>query len=181
MGRPRRLGSNFRLGLKSSEGLGVESESEMFAQTRFFLLELVRLLPAQYDFALHDHLFVEPEFVFVAAGLQSGANRAAQKSHAGRRLKDVGTERAAIDVEFDLEIAGVGDPGDLVAGFKHDCLWDKSYQDWAFRHFSSLKLFADRTIAYLSVGDGATRCPLVQMNLSRHLSHSLLDPCFGAP
>ena len=68
----------------------------------------VRLFPAEKHFTVGDDHIVEREAVFVGAGIQAGAGGAARKAHAGRRLKNVGGKRAALPIEFDLEIAGVG-------------------------------------------------------------------------
>jgi hypothetical protein len=52
-------------------------------------------------------------------------------------LKDIGGKRAAVDIEFDAKIAGVGDPGDLVAGVENDDLRYKSNEYGALCHCSS--------------------------------------------
>jgi hypothetical protein len=79
-----------------------------------FLFRLLFL--AENDFALAHKLIVEPEPVFVGGSFEADAGRAAQKAHAGRRLKNVGRKGATVDVEFDAKIARVGDPGDLISG-----------------------------------------------------------------
>ncbi len=83
----------------------------------------------------HD-LLVEPEAVFEGAGFDPGARRPTEKTHTGGCLENVGGERAAVDVEFDAKIAGVGDPGDLVAVIEHHGLRNKSNEYGAFGHFS---------------------------------------------
>ena len=81
-------------------------------------------------------LVVQPQAVLVGGRFASGARRAAEQPHAGRRLKNVGRKRTPVHIEFDAQIARVGDPGDLVAFIDHDDLRDKSNEYGAFRHFS---------------------------------------------
>jgi hypothetical protein len=151
------------------------------------LLRLSPLLLADDHFAVADDLFIQPELIFKARGFRAGPHRSAQQSHAGWRLKHVRIERAAIHVELNFQIPSVGNPRHLVAWIEHDYLRDKSYQYWAFCHFSSLNLFAVKTIAYLLRCGRVVattirrRWPLVPMKLSPHLSYSLLDPRFRAP
>jgi len=73
---------------------------------------------------LADELVVEPEAVLIGGALEADAWRAAQKAHACRGLKNIGRKGAAVDVELDAKIAGVGDPGDLVSRVEHDYLRD---------------------------------------------------------
>jgi hypothetical protein len=95
------------------------------------------LLLAEDDFALANELIVEPEAVFVGGSLEAGARRAAEKAHSRGRLKDIGGKRAAVDIEFNAQIAGVGDPGDLVAGVENDDLGYESNEYGALCHCSS--------------------------------------------
>jgi hypothetical protein len=95
------------------------------------------LLFAEDDFALANELVVEPESVLVRGTLQTDTWWAAQQAHACRGLKNVGRKRAAVDVEFDAKIAGVGDPGDLVSGVENDYLGYESNEYRTFCHFSS--------------------------------------------
>jgi hypothetical protein len=92
---------------------------------------------AEDNFALADELVVEPETVLVCGALQTDTGRAAQQAHACRGLKNVGRKRAAVDVEFDAKIAGVGDPGDLISRVEHDYLGYESNEYGTFCHFSS--------------------------------------------
>jgi hypothetical protein len=92
---------------------------------------------AEDDFALADELVVEPEAVLVCGAFQADTGRAAQQAHACRGLKNVGRKGAAVDVEFDAKIAGVGDPGDLVSGVENDDLGYESNKYGTFCHFSS--------------------------------------------
>jgi hypothetical protein len=95
-----------------------------------------RSLFAQDDFAVAHELVVQPQAVFVRGRFASGARRAAEQPHAGRRLKNVRRKRTPVDIEFDAQIASVGDPGDLIAFIDHDYLGDKSNEYGAFSHFS---------------------------------------------
>jgi hypothetical protein len=102
------------------------------------------LLLAKDDFALADELVVEPETVLIGGALEAHAGRAAQKAHACRGLKNVGRKGAAVDVEFDAKIAGVGDPGDLVSGVEDDHLGYQSNEYGALCHCSSAPCFGAR-------------------------------------
>jgi hypothetical protein len=90
---------------------------------------------AEDDFTLADELIVEPQAVFVGGTFEAGAWRAAEEADARGRLKNIGRERAAIDVEFDAKIAGVGHPGNLIAGIENDNLGDKSNEYGSLSHF----------------------------------------------
>ena len=83
-----------------------------------------------------DELVVEPQLVFVGGRFAAGAGRAAEQAHAGGRLKNVGRKGTAVHIKFDAQIAGVGDPGDLVAVVENDGLRDETNEYGAFRHFS---------------------------------------------
>jgi hypothetical protein len=91
----------------------------------------------QDDFALAYQLIVEPEAIFIRGTLEADAGRAAQQAHACGSLKNVGRKRAAVDVEFDAKIAGVGDPGDLVSWVEYDDLGYESNKYGTLCHFSS--------------------------------------------
>lgn len=95
-----------------------------------------RLFFAQDDFAVAHQLVVQPQAVFVRGRFASGARRAAEQPHAGGRLKNVRRKRTAVHIEFHAQIAGVGDPGYLVAFIDHDDLRDESNEYGAFSHFS---------------------------------------------
>jgi hypothetical protein len=86
---------------------------------------------------LADKLVIEPDTVLVGGGFEADAGRAAQKAHARGRLKNVGRKGAAVNVEFDAKIAGVGDPGDLITGIEYDDLRYQSNEYGALCHFSS--------------------------------------------
>jgi hypothetical protein len=112
---------------------------------------LLLLLAAHDDFALTHHLLIQPELVFEVCSFDPWLHGSAQESHSSGRLEDVRTERATVHIEFDFQVTRVRNPRHLVAWIEYHGLRDKSYQYWAFRHFSSLKLFADKTIAHLLV------------------------------
>ena len=83
-----------------------------------------------------DELIVEPQLVFVGGRFAAGARRAAEQAHARGRLKNVGRKGTAVHIKFDAQIAGVGNPRDLVAVVEHDGLRDETNEYGAFRHFS---------------------------------------------
>lgn len=92
------------------------------------------LLIANYHFALADELVIEPEAVLISRGFGAGPRRAAEQADAGGNLKNVGRKRTTVDIEFDAQIAGVGNPGDLIAGIEHDYLRNESNEYGAFGH-----------------------------------------------
>jgi hypothetical protein len=92
---------------------------------------------AEDDFALAYELIVEPDTILVSGALEAESGRAAQQAHTGGGLKNIGRKRAAVDVEFDAKIAGVGDPGDLISGVENDHLGYKSNEYGTLCHFSS--------------------------------------------
>lgn len=92
------------------------------------------LFIANDDFALAYELVIEPQAVFVRSGLGAGARWAAEQAYASGNLKNVGRERAAVDVEFDAKIAGVRNPRDLIAGIENDDLRNESNEYGAFGH-----------------------------------------------
>jgi hypothetical protein len=117
---------------------------------------------AKDDFALAYELIVKPDAILVGGALEAESWRAAQQAHAGRGLKNIGRKGAAVDVEFDAKIAGVGDPGDLISGVENDHLGYESNEYGTLCHFSSAppgsrdrsacetaKFSRKRTIAYL--------------------------------
>ena len=65
------------------------------------------------------------------------------QAHADRGLKDVGAEWAAVHVEFHAQIAGVTDPGDLIAGIENYGFGENTNENWAFSHLESLQLTAE--------------------------------------
>src|SRR6266404_2585570 len=99
-------------------------------------LDFGSLFFAEDDFAVTDELVVQPQLVFVGGRFAAWAWRAAEQAHARGRLKNVRRKGTAVHIKFDAQIAGVGDPGDLVAVVEHDGLRDESNEYGAFRHFS---------------------------------------------
>jgi hypothetical protein len=92
------------------------------------------LFVAENHFTVAYQLIVQPQAVFISGCFAARARRAAKQAHAGRRLKNIRRKRAAIDIEFDAQIAGVGDPGDLVAFIDHHDLRNQSNEYGAFSH-----------------------------------------------
>ena len=84
-----------------------------------------------------DKLIVEPKSVFVSRRFQAGPRWAAQEADAGGSLEDVRGKWTAISVEFNAQISGIGDPGDLIAGIENDDLRDESNEYGAFGHLVS--------------------------------------------
>ena len=82
-------------------------------------------------------LVVQPQAVLVCGRFASGARRAAEQPHAGRRLKNVRRKRTPVHIEFNAQIARVGNPGYLVSFIDHDDLRDESNKYGAFSHFSA--------------------------------------------
>lgn len=97
-------------------------------------------LAAEFDFAAAHELIVDPQAVLVAAGLGAGTWRAGLQAHAGGSLENIGGKRAAVHVEFDAQIAGVADPGDLIAGIEDHHFWKYTNENGAFGHVESLQL-----------------------------------------
>jgi hypothetical protein len=93
------------------------------------------LFLAQEYLALANKLIIKPNAVFVGAGFQADTGRPAQEAHPNGRLENVGRKWTAVDVELDAQVAGIGDPGDLIAGVEYDCLRDESNEYRAFGHF----------------------------------------------
>ena len=85
---------------------------------------------------MSDELIVQPQLVFIRGRFAAGTWRAAEQAHTGWRLKNIRRKGTAVHVKFDAQIAGVGDPGDLVAVVQHDGLRDETNEYGAFRHFS---------------------------------------------
>ena len=81
-----------------------------------------------------DELVVEPQLVFVGGRFAARARGTAEQAHPRGRLKNVRRKGTAVHIKFDAQIAGVGDPGDLVAVVEHDGLRDESNEYRAFRH-----------------------------------------------
>jgi len=93
---------------------------------------------AEEDFAAAYELFVDPDAVFVADRFGADAGGAGEEAHARRGLKNIGAERAAVDIEFDAEIAGFAVPGNLVAGVEDNGFRENTYQNRAVSHGQSL-------------------------------------------
>jgi hypothetical protein len=98
---------------------------------------LPTLFIAEDYFAAADHLIVEPQAIFVRAGLGAYRGWTAQQAHTGWGLENVGRERAAIDVEFHAQVARIGEPTDLIAGVENHDLRDQSNQHRTFGHACS--------------------------------------------
>ena len=96
-------------------------------------------LAAEFDFAAANQLIVDPQAVLVPAGLGAGARRAGLQAHARGSLENIGGERAAVDVEFDAQIAGVADPGDLIARIEDNNFGEYTDKNRAFSHAESLQ------------------------------------------
>jgi hypothetical protein len=108
------------------------------------LFSLGALFFAEDDFALAYQLIVEPDAILVGGAFEAESRRAAQQAHAGWSLKNIGRERAAVDVEFDAKIASVGDPGDLISGVENNHLGYESNEYGTLCHFSSAPCFSAR-------------------------------------
>jgi len=65
------------------------------------------------------------------------------QTHSNGRLKDIGAKRAAVDVEFDAQIAGFTDPGDLIARIENYDFGENTNENRAFSHAESLQLTAE--------------------------------------
>ena len=91
---------------------------------------------AENHFAVAYELIVQPQAVLVGGRFASWAWRAAEQAHTGGGLKNVRRKGAAVHIEFDAQIACVGDPGNLVDFIDHDDLRDESNEYGTFSHFS---------------------------------------------
>ncbi len=91
---------------------------------------------AEDDFAVADELVVEPQAIFEGGSFDAGAGGSAQEAHACGGLKYVGREGAAVDVEYHAQVAGVGNPGNLVAVVEDDGLGDHADEYGPFSHGS---------------------------------------------
>jgi hypothetical protein len=98
------------------------------------------LLVAEENFAATDELVIDPDAVFVADGFRTGARGTSLQAHSGRCLENVRAERAAVRVEFDAKIAGIAEPGNLVAGIEHDGFGEDPDENGAVSHGESLQL-----------------------------------------
>ena len=98
---------------------------------------------AQQDFAAADELVINPDAIFVVGWFAAGAGRASEQAHSRRGLKNIGAERATVDVEFDAEIARFAKPGNLIAGIEDDGFRENSNQNGAISHAESLQLTAE--------------------------------------
>src|SRR3977135_1226978 len=78
------------------------------------------LFLAKDHFAVAHELIVQPQLVFVGGCFAAGPRRAAEQADAGGPLKNVRRKGTAVHIKFDPQIAGVGDPRDLVAVVEHD-------------------------------------------------------------
>src|SRR5258708_31256664 len=110
------------------------------------------LFSPENHFALAHELVVEPQAVLVRRCFASGTRRAAEQPHAGGRLKNVGRKRTAVHIEFDAQVARVGDPGYLVAFINHDHLRNESNEYGTFSHFSVWSSFGSGADTPDSIG-----------------------------
>jgi hypothetical protein len=101
------------------------------------------LLFAENDFAVTYQLVVEPETILEGGGFDPGPSGATEQAHTGGSLKHVGRKRATVHIELDTKIAGVRDPGNLVAVIENDSLGNQAYEYGPFSHFfgDPLKVF----------------------------------------
>ncbi len=106
---------------------------------------------SQDDFAVAHELVVQPQTVFIGGCFAARARRAAEQTHADRRLKNIRRERTTVHVKFHPQIPRVGNPGNLVAFIEHDNLRDQSNQYGAFSHFSSGPVAPGPMLLILSV------------------------------
>ncbi len=91
-------------------------------------------LVAKLHFAAADQLIVNPQAVLVGAGFGAGAWRAGLQAHARGSLENIRGERATVHVEFDAQIAGVADPGDLISGIENYNFWKYTNENGTFGH-----------------------------------------------
>ena len=83
-------------------------------------LKYPRSLGANQNFAVAHRSVVDEQAIAIRAGIDGCTGGTALQTHTRRRLKNVGGKRAALRVEFDLQVARVRIPGDLVAGIEGD-------------------------------------------------------------
>lgn len=121
-----------------------------------------RLFFAENHFALAHKLVVEPQAVFVGCCFAAGARRAAHQANPRGRLKNIRRKGAAIHIKFHSQIAGIGNPRNLIAGVDDYRLRNQSNEYGAFSHFvlwsgRDFRIIAPRigippaTIAYYGV------------------------------
>jgi len=92
------------------------------------------LFIAEDNFTVTDQLIIEPEAILEGGGLDSRTSGTAQQAHSSGRLKNIGGKGAAVDVEFNAEITGIGNPGNLIAVVEHDGLGDNTNKYGPFSH-----------------------------------------------
>jgi hypothetical protein len=97
-------------------------------------------LVAKQDFAAADQLFIDPQPIFVGAGFGPRTRWTGLQAHADGRLKNIGSERATVYVEFDAQIAGVANPSYLVARIENYDFGENTNENGAFGHGKSLQL-----------------------------------------
>jgi len=76
------------------------------------------VLITQQDFAAAHQLFVDPQAVLIGADFRAGTWWPGLQTHSHRSLKHIGAKRAAVDVEFDTQVTGIANPGDLISGIE---------------------------------------------------------------
>jgi len=100
---------------------------------------------AEKHFASTDKLVVDPDAILVADGFRTWTGRARKQAHARGRLKHIGAEGAAVAVEFDAQIAGFAEPGNLVAGVQNNRFRENSHQNRTVSHGESLPFTGEST------------------------------------
>jgi hypothetical protein len=105
-------------------------------RSRYQRIEVLSV--AEEHFAAADELVVDPDAVLIADGFRPGAGRTGLQAHSWRSLKNVGAERAAVGIEFNAEVAGFAEPGNLIAGIEDDGFWKNPNINGAVSHGESL-------------------------------------------
>lgn len=98
-----------------------------------------RTLFAEEDFAAAHELVVDPDTVLVADGARTGAGGAGLQANAGRSLENVGRKRTAVGVKLNAKIAGLADPGNLLARLEDDDFGKNANVNGALSHWESLQ------------------------------------------
>jgi hypothetical protein len=106
------------------------------SRSRYQRIEVLSV--AEEHFAAADELVVDPDAVLIADGFRPGAGRTGLQAHSRRSLKNIGAERAAVGIEFNAEVAGFAEPGNLIAGIEDDGFWKNPNINGAVSHGESL-------------------------------------------
>jgi hypothetical protein len=96
------------------------------------------LIPEQ-NLAAANELLVDPQTVFVRADFGARAWWTGLQAHANRSLKNIGAKRATVYIEFDAQVAGIADPGYLIAGIEDHYFGEDTNQNGTFSHAQSLQ------------------------------------------